>query len=79
MPQLKGGCHRGCLHRRSVLDYRAARAAWEALRESDVIVDVAGAAGADVAAYQLEDDDFARAFPPPTFREWLIDHAGPRE
>jgi hypothetical protein len=44
--------------------YRAARDAREALRESGHLVDVAGGAGADVAAYQVSDQEFAAAHPP---------------
>lgn len=64
-------CHSRCLHRAQVDEYRAARAAWEALRESSTIVDVAGGAGAAIAAYQLEESDFRGAFPAPNFKEWL--------
>lgn len=73
---LSGACRRDCLHRAMVEEYRDARHAWEALRESDVIVmGVAGTAHAAVAAYQLSDEEFARAFPPPLFRDWLLFHA----
>lgn len=44
--------------------YRAARDARDALRESSAIVDAPGTAGANVAAYQLEDADFDAAHPP---------------
>jgi len=78
MPCSKGmqKCRRGCLHRRLVLDYRDARFAWEALRESDTFVDTTGAAGALVSCYQLEDREFREKFPAPTFKQWLIDQAG---
>lgn len=59
-------CRRDCLHRRLVLDYRDARDAWTALRESP-------------AGYQLEDDDFRAAYPATTFRQWLEDQRGVQE
>lgn len=69
---LTGACHRRCLHRAMVEDYRAARDAWQSLRESGVIVTgVAGTSHAAVAAYQLTDDEFASVFPPPLFKDWL--------
>lgn len=68
-----GACRTGCLHRRLVEDYRDARAAWEALRESgaQAPTSVPGVAHSEAAIYQLEDEDFRAAFPPPTFRQWL--------
>lgn len=70
---LRGACRRDCLHRALVEEYRDARHAWEALRESDVIVmGVAGTAHAAVAAYQLTDAEFAAVFPPPLFKDWLL-------
>lgn len=53
--------------------YDAARTAWESLRESGAAAppDVAGTAGSCPAYYQLEDDDFKTAHPPPTFGEVL--------
>lgn len=75
MPRF-GACRRDCLHRAFVEEYRDARHAWEALRESDTIVmGVAGTAHAAIAAYQLTDEEFARAFPPPLFRDWLLSRA----
>lgn len=69
---LTGACHRRCLHRELVQSYRDARDAWERLRESGAIVTgVAGTSHAAVAAYQLSDDEFAAAHPPPLFRDWL--------
>jgi hypothetical protein len=52
-------------------DYRAARAAWEAKRESGDPVPARFSHGAAIACYQLEDADFRAAFPPPTLRGWL--------
>lgn len=52
------GCRRACLHRRSVQEYRDWRHAWEERREHRDNM-------------QLEDDDYARLWPPPTFRAWL--------
>lgn len=68
------GCHSTCLHRQSVEAYRDTRHAWEALRESGTLV---SHSGTEVAAYQLEDDDFRERFPPPTFKDWLISRARP--
>lgn len=51
-------CYSGCLHRSWVLDYRDARDAWEALRESEECM-------------QMEDDEFAEAYPPPTLKQWM--------
>lgn len=73
------GCRVGCLHRALVESYYDARHAWEALRESDTPVPAAFAFGADVTCQQLEDDDFRAAFPPPTFKQWLIDQHRPEE
>lgn len=72
---LVGACRRACQHRTFVDDYRDAVHAWEALRESDTVVDVPGGSGAVVAAYQLTDDEFAAAHPRPLFRDWLLAHA----
>lgn len=69
------GCRAGCLHRALVSDYRDARHAWEALRESDTPVPAAYAYGSTATCAQLEDGDFRTAFPPPTFKDWLIAHA----
>lgn len=61
-------------------EYRAARDAREALRESGQLApsSVAGIAHSDVAMYQLDDDDFDRAVPSVTFREWLIEWGASR-
>lgn len=70
---LTGACRRSCLHRAFVQEYRDARDAWERLRESGTIVTgIAGTAHSTTAAYQLSDAEFAEAFPPPLFRDWLI-------
>lgn len=68
-------------HATLVLEYRDARDAREALRESDTPVPttVPGAAGAGVAYYQLEAADFDRYAPKVLFKQWLIDHAHPKE
>jgi hypothetical protein len=55
------GCHRGCLHRRFVQDYRIERHRQELARE-----DVTG-------GYEAEEADHP---PIITFKKWLIDHAG---
>jgi hypothetical protein len=72
------GCAVTCGHRRIVEEYRDARFAWEALRESglDVGGSVAGTAGSNAGAYQLSDEEFAEAYPPPTFPQWLKGRAG---
>ena len=49
-------------HAALVCEYRDARDAREALRESE-------------ACYQLERDDFTDRHPPILFRDWLVDHA----
>lgn len=68
------GCRRDCLHRALVQSYRDARDARDALRESDTPVPAEWAHGGATVAYQLEADDFAAAWPPITFKQWLIDH-----
>lgn len=71
--------HCSAYHAALVEDYRYARDARDALRESGTVVSssyAAGAAGATVTAGALEDEEFAAAFPPILFRDWLIDHAG---
>lgn len=52
-------------------DYRSARAAWEAKRESGDPVPPEFAHGGLVACYQLEDPEFRAAFPAPMLRDWL--------
>lgn len=56
-------------------EYRAARDAREALRESGQAVpsSVAGAGHSDLGFYQLSDDEFDEHVPRVTFREWLIE------
>jgi hypothetical protein len=58
-------------------DYRAARDAWEAGRESGrpAPTSVPGIAGSGVAMYQLEPGDYAAHVPAPMFRDFLRDHA----
>ena len=59
--------------------YRDQWDAWEALRESGSIIPpgaVAGASGAAISAYQLEDADFRAAYPPPTLGAVLTGLAG---
>lgn len=77
MPR-RGACHQLCAHRAMVEDYRAARTAWEERRETGEAAptSVPGIAGSGVAIHQLEDDDYRRAFPPPTFRAWLEGNRG---
>lgn len=57
MPRL-GACASSCLHRINVESYREWRHNWEEARENG-------------EAVQMEDDDYAAAYPPPTFRAWL--------
>lgn len=79
-PPIHGGCHTGmpvrkadqpgsgcrsaCLHRQLVLGYRAVRHAWEENRERGDHM-------------RLEDDEYRRLYPPPTFKGWLKAHARP--
>lgn len=58
--------------------YRAARDARDAMRESGVQAptSVAGAAGSQVAYFQIEREEFDRLFPAPTFRSFLEDLGG---
>lgn len=64
-------------HLQLVEGYRDARDARDALRESGAaVVPAAHAFGAAVAPHQLEDSDFDAAFPPVTFKDWLLGHAG---
>lgn len=57
--------------------YRDARDAVGELRESSAAAyGAAGAAHSDAAAYQLSDAEFRDLYPAPTFKEWLIGHAG---
>lgn len=59
----RSGCRRDCLHRAMVLEYRDSRHAWEERRE-------------DQEHYQLEDEEYAAMYPPPTFKAWLVGLAG---
>lgn len=83
MPCAKGmrGCHRSCLHRRLVEQYRDARDAREALRESATPAPstVPGISGSGVVMAQLEPGDFAVHVPPVLFKDWLREHKRPRE
>ncbi len=64
-------------HQRLVSDYRDARDAVLALRESDTLAPAAYGFGASVSFMQLEAEDKRAAAPLPTFKQWLIDHARP--
>lgn len=57
----------------ALADYRAARDARDAMRESSAPVptSVAGANGSNVSCSQLEDDDFNRAFPAPRLADFI--------
>lgn len=68
--------HRSCspAHAALVGEYRDARDARNAIRGSDAPVPAAFAHGARVTFMQLEDDDFDRAYPPVTFKDWLVGH-----
>lgn len=65
----------GCLHCEVIDAYQAARSAWELRRESGELVptNVPGAAGGSIACYQLSDEEYAAAFPPPRFKDFLVD------
>lgn len=65
-------------HSQLVQDYRDARDAREAMRESATPVPAAYSAGAVVSHYQLEPEEFARLHPPLLFRDFLVDHAARR-
>lgn len=56
-------CRTSCLHRQMVDEYRDWRHSWEQRRE-------------DTHHYQLENDEYAAMYPPPTFRAWLEARAG---
>lgn len=75
-PKMRG-CRASCLHRQLVENYRDARFANEALRESSApAYGAAGAANSGAGAHQLTDDEFRELYPAPTFKDWLIAHAG---
>lgn len=65
-------------HAQLVSEYRDARDARDALREStdDAGGTVAGTAGSTAGYAQLSDDEFAELVPPILFRDWLVHHAG---
>lgn len=71
-------CRRDCLHRAMVREYHDQRDAREALRESGALAPSAFSYGAQVSYSQLEDEDFAQAVPPVTFRSWLEGRAQAR-
>lgn len=75
------GCHARCLHRQLVEQYRDARDQRDSLRESAVAApsSVPGTAHTNVAMHQLTDDEFDAHVPPVLFKQWLVDHAKPRE
>lgn len=58
-------------------EYRDARDVWEARRESGQTAPstVPGSNGASVACYQLEDADYAAAFPRPRYADFVREHA----
>ena len=66
-------------HAALVSNYRDARDAILAVRESDMVVPAAYASHSMASAYQLEGADLEAAYPLPLFRDWLIEHAQPRE
>lgn len=59
-------------------DYRTAVAQWEEQRESGRMAPAAYAFGAQIAMYQLEDDEYAKAFPRPRFTDFVSEHAARR-
>lgn len=65
MPMV-GACHRKCLHRAMVEDFRDWRHSWHQRRE-------------DEHHMQLEDEEYAAMYPPPTFRDWLEARGGDGE
>lgn len=67
--------------RDAVAAYRDARDARNALRESGAPIPagvVAGTAGAAVGCYQLSDEEFTAAYPPPRLADFLRDAAESR-
>lgn len=59
-------------HAAMMSEYRDARAAWESWRESGRYVDTTGAAGANVAAYQLSTAELVAAIgPAPTLADYM--------
>lgn len=75
MPEYRGGCTKGmptsvgchsrCLHRALVDDYRDWRHSWLERRE-------------DHYHMNLEDEEYAAMYPPPTFKAWLLARGGAR-
>jgi hypothetical protein len=61
-------------------EYRDARDAWLALREScqPLGARVAGAAGSTISYAQLDDESFREHYPPPRYRDFLASHAAAR-
>lgn len=59
-------------------EYRAAEAAWFALRESGQPINTGAVAGADydTAYYQLSDEEYQQINPRPTLRMFLETNAG---
>lgn len=66
--------HCSAAHARLVAEYRDARDAIEALRESGSVVPASSGYGAPVAYYQLERGDFDAIAPRLTFKDWLRSH-----
>lgn len=64
-----------CAHCQVVEEYQAARAAWDALRESGEAASagVAGTAGSSAGYYQLSDEEFRQLHPMPQFKDFLIE------
>lgn len=60
---LEGACHRRCLHRELVTEFRDWRHSWLERRE-------------DEWHMNLEDDEYEAMYPPPTFKAWLQARAG---
>lgn len=68
---------RNCSHAHAALvaEYRDARDAQLALRESGVTAPASVTFGSSATYSQLEDDDFAAVVPPVRFKDWLLGHA----
>lgn len=58
-------------------EYRSARDAWEAMRESGAIVptSVPGTAGGQCAMYQLSPAEYAEHVPAPRYTDFLVEYA----
>jgi ribosome modulation factor len=61
-----GACRRDCLHRAMVQEYRDWRTSWEERREHGDHM-------------QMEDQEYAERYPPPTFKAWLVGWRGARQ